>query len=142
MAAISLGLWIHCNKPWSGDNQEINPMNRNAISLLKISVISILALVIVGYSLFQAQKILRGPIIEVNSPENATTYNQPLIEVSGRAQNISYLNLNDRPIFTDKDGYFKEKLLLSPGYNIIKLDARDKFKKYTEKKLELILKEY
>ena len=117
-------------------------MNRNAISLLKISVISILALVIVGYSLFQAQKILRGPIIEVNSPENATTYNQPLIEVSGRAQNISYLNLNDRPIFTDKDGYFKEKLLLSPGYNIIKLDARDKFKKYTEKKLELILKEY
>ena len=116
-------------------------MNRNAISILRTSVISLLCLVILGYSLFQAQKLLTGPVIEVYTPENGATYNQTLIEIEGRARNIAYLNLNDRKIFTDKDGYFKEKLLLSPGYNIIKLDAQDKFKNYTEKKLELILKE-
>lgn len=117
-------------------------MNRNAISILKISLFSVLGLIILGYSLFQAQKIIVGPVIEVYTPENGATYSQTLIEIEGRARNIAYLNLNDRPIFTDKNGYFKEKLLLSPGYNIIKLDAKDKFKKYTEKKLELILKEY
>ena len=117
-------------------------MNRNARSLVRITISSILGLVIVGYSLFQAQKLIFGPIIDVYTPQNGATYNQTLIEIDGRAQNISYLNLNDSPIFTDKNGYFKEKLLLSPGYNIIKLDARDKFKKYTEKKLEIILKEY
>lgn len=117
-------------------------MNQNAVSILRIVLISLFGLVIVGYSLFQAQKLLTGPVLDVYNPQNGTTYNQVLIEISGRAQNISYLNLDDRPIFTDKDGYFKEKLLLSPGYNIIKLDAIDKFKKYTEKKLELILKEY
>jgi Glucodextranase, domain B len=117
-------------------------MNRNAISILRISLISLLALVIVGYSLFQAQKLITGPVIEVYTPENGATYNQTLIEIYGKARNVAYLNLNDRPIFTDKDGFFREKLLLSPGYNIIKLDARDKFKKYTEKRLELILKEY
>ncbi len=117
-------------------------MNRNAISILRVALVSVLGLIILGYSAFQAQKLVTGPIIDIYSPQNGTTFNQTLIEISGRALNISYLNLDDRPIYTDKDGYFKEKLLLSPGYNIIKLDARDKFKKYTEKRLELILKEY
>ncbi len=117
-------------------------MHRNAVSLIRIGFIILLLLVIVGYSVFQAQKIIRGPIIEIYNPQNGTTFSQSLIEIEGRARNIAYLNLNDRPIYTDKNGYFKEKLLLLPGYNIIKLDARDKFKKYTEKKLELILKEY
>ncbi len=117
-------------------------MNRNATSLLRTGLISLLIVVIAGYSLFQAQKIIRGPVIDIYTPENGATYNQTMIEIDGRARNIAYLNLNDRPIFTDKNGYFSEKLLLSPGYNIIKLDARDKFKNYTEKRLEIILKEY
>ncbi len=117
-------------------------MNRNALSVLKIAVISILGLIILGYSLFQAQKILSGPIIEVFTPQNGATYNQTLIEIDGRARNVAYLTLDDKPIFTDKDGKFAEKLLLSPGYNIIKLDGTDKFKKRTEKIIEVILKEY
>ncbi len=117
-------------------------MNRNAISLLRTTILTTLALIILGYSIFQAQKIIVGPVIEIYSPENGVTYNQALIEIEGKVKNVSYLNLNDRPIFTDKNGHFSEKLLLSPGYNIIKLDARDKFKSYTEKRLEIILKEY
>lgn len=117
-------------------------INRNAKSVLRISMFSILGIVIVGYSLFQAQKILFGPIIEILSPQNGATYSESLIEVTGRARNISYLNLDDRPIFTDKDGKFAEKLLLSPGYNIIKLDGTDKFKKHTEKIIQVVLKEY
>ena len=117
-------------------------MNRNAISILRISIVSLLGLIILGYSLFQAHKLISGPIIDIYTPQNSATYNQTLIEIYGRARNASYLNLDDRAIFTDKDGYFKEKLLLSPGYNIIKLDAKDKFKKYTEKIIQVILKEY
>ncbi len=117
-------------------------MSRNTLSTLRITAVTLLGLIIVGYSLFQAQKLLSGPIIDIYSPQNGATYSETLIEIEGRARNISYLNLNDRPIFTDKNGYFKEKLLLSPGYNVIKLDARDKFKAHIEKRLELILKEY
>ena len=117
-------------------------MNRNATTKLRIGLLSLLGIVIVGYSLFQAQKFISGPIIDIYTPVNGTTFSQTLIQIEGRARNVTYLNLDDRPIFTDKDGYFKEKLLLSPGYNIIKIDARDKFKAYTEKKLEIILKEY
>ncbi len=117
-------------------------MNRNALSVLRIGLFSLLGLVIIIYSFFQGWKLISGPIIEIYTPQNGATYNETMIEIYGRAYNSSYLNLDGRPIFTDKDGYFKEKLLLSPGYNIIKLDATDKFKAYVEKKLEVILKEY
>lgn len=116
--------------------------NRNALSILRIASIIFLALFIASYAIFQAWKLISGPIITLYSPETGATYSQALIEIEGRAKNIAYLNLNDRPIFTDTTGYFKEKILLSPGYNVIKLDAQDKFKNYTEKRLELILKEY
>lgn len=114
---------------------------RNAIIIRK-SLLIFLFVIIITYSVFQAQKIIRGPSIEIFNPKTGTTYSQTLIEVEGVAKNISYLNMNGKPIFTDKTGYFKEKYLLSPGYNVIKLDAQDKFKKYTEKKIEVVLKEY
>ncbi len=114
---------------------------RNSTIIRKVLLFSLFSIVAI-YSLFQAQKLINGPSIEIYSPLNGSTYSQTLIEVEGRATNIAYLNMNDRAIFTDKNGYFNEKFLLSPGYNVIKLDARDKFKKYTEKKLEIILKAY
>lgn len=112
------------------------------VSILRKVLIAILFLVIVLYSLFQAQKLLKGPVIEIYSPDNGKTFNQSVIDVEGRAKNIAYLYLNDKPIFTDRTGYFKEKFILSSGYNVIKVSGTDKFKKYTEKRLELILKEY
>lgn len=117
-------------------------MAKNGAQIIKISVISLFGLVILSYTGFQANKIIRGPIIDIEFPKNGSTINSTLVEISGRAKNIAYINLNDRKIYTDTDGYFKEELLLSPGYNIIKLDAKDKFGSYTEEHLRLVLKEY
>lgn len=117
-------------------------MNRNALSILKITVISLAGILIVVYSLFQGWKLISGPVIKIYNPQNGATYSQSLVEIEGRVKNASFINLSGRKMFTDKNGYFAEKLLLSPGYNIIRIDAKDKFGTYTEKKLELILKEY
>lgn len=117
-------------------------MSQNTAKTARIVVLSVLGAIILLYSAFQSYKIIEGPIIDIYTPQNGATYNQTLIEITGRAKNVAYINLNDRQMFTDKDGYFSEKFLLSPGYNIIKLDAKDKFGKSTEKKLEIILKEF
>ena len=117
-------------------------MNRNFVSTLKFFSLSLFGIIIVGYALFQAKNIISGPVIDVYTPQNGATYQNPLIEVTGKATRASFINLNGRKIFTDKQGYFKEQLLLSPGYTILVLDARDSFGKTTTKKLELILKEY
>lgn len=117
-------------------------MKGNNVSKLKFGSLIILGTIILLYSLFQGWKIIAGPIIDIYNPQNGITYSESLIQVEGRARNIAFIKLNDKQIFTDKNGYFSEKLLLSPGYNIIKLDAQDKFKNSTEKRIEVILKEY
>ncbi len=117
-------------------------MSKSTKSTVKIISFTILGFIIVSYSIFQSWKLIEGPVITIYSPEDGKTFNQSLIEIEGNAKNASHLRLDDRSIYTDKHGYFKEKFLLSPGYNVIKIDATDKFNKYTEKKLYLVLKEY
>ena len=117
-------------------------MNQNIVSVVRITAVSLLGLLIGGYGLFQAHKYIEGPVVAIDSPQNGVTYNSPLIEVEGHTKNVAYLTLDGRQIFTDTSGRFDEKLLLSPGYTILTLVARDKFGKVVSKQVQLILKEY
>lgn len=108
-------------------------------ALIKILVISLLVIVIAGYSYYQSRNLIRGAQIELASPRNGATVLDPLITVSGTAKNISFLSLNDRQIFVDQSGVFKEDLLLSPGYNVWKIEAKDKFGRIVSKRIELML---
>ena len=116
-------------------------MNRNGIFYLKRGSFILFITIVVIYSLFQTRNILFGPSIEIVSPINGETYNDPLLEVKGTAKSVKFLTLNDRPLFTDTNGNFEEKLLLAPGYNILKIEGTDKFGKKTKKILEIILKD-
>jgi hypothetical protein len=116
-------------------------MKRNGIYYLKFYSLTLLGILLVGYSAFQAQKIIRGPVITVISPLNGETYITPLIEIKGVTKNVSSITLNDRTLYIDRAGNFSDGLLLIPGYNIIKLEAKDKFGAETEKKIEIIYKE-
>lgn len=106
---------------------------------IKISSLIAIVIFIGSYSLYEARNIIRGPVLEIFEPTDGSAIENPLIEIKGMAQNISAIKINDRPITVDKEGVFAEKLLLSPGYNIIKLSAEDKFGRHTEKMLELVL---
>lgn len=106
--------------------------------IIKTLLIAFFVLVLVGYGLFQSQKIIDGPQISVISPISGGTSTESKIEVKGVAKNISAISLNDRPIFIDEQGNFAEKLMLYPGYNIIKLRASDKFGSSVERDLELV----
>jgi hypothetical protein len=106
--------------------------------ILKTLFIAFFVLIIVGYGVFQSQKIISGPKISINSPTMGQILTQSNIDITGVASNISAISLNDRPIFIDEEGNFSEKLMLYPGYNIIKLRAEDKFGSQVEKDLELV----
>lgn len=106
------------------------------------TTIVILAVVfVVGYALFQARKIVSGPSIKVETPQNGQIVHENPIEVTGIAKNINSISLDDRAIFIDEKGVFREKLLLYPGYNIIEIDAKDRFGKKTTKMIEVVLQE-
>jgi hypothetical protein len=96
--------------------------------------------VIIGYGAFRAKSLVEGPEIAVVSPLDGALVGESLVEIRGTAKNISFLTLNDDKIFTDESGEFREKILLSYGYNIMTLEAKDRFGRTTTKTLQLIYK--
>lgn len=116
-------------------------MNRGYIKLyLKIFLGILFIALISGYAFYQSRNLVAGPVIIINEPENGTTSNQQLLKISGVAKNVKKITLNDRAIDIDEAGNFSERLLLSEGYNIIKISAWDKFDKKTEKIIEIVYK--
>ena len=67
------------------------------------------------------------------SRKNGQTIDHQLIKIIGGTKNIKKITLNDRQIYVDEFGDFNERLLLSQGYNIMKISAWDKFGKKTER---------
>lgn len=96
--------------------------------------------VIGGYGMYRAKTIAEGPKVFIESPEDGSLLSESLVTISGTAKNISFLNLNGAQIFTDESGRFEEKILLSYGYNVITLEAKDRFGRKTEKSLQLMYK--
>lgn len=107
---------------------------------VKLGSILVALLIIGGYVAFQARGLITGPQILVTFPENGATLSQSLVTVTGTASAITHLSLNDRPIHTDTQGNFAEELLLAPGYNVVTVEARDRFGRETKEVLELIHK--
>ena len=117
-------------------------MNRRKLKLsLKILTGSLFLFLILGYSLYQSRNLLMGPVITINEPKNGSTTEEQMIKIAGAAKNIKSISLDDRPIFIDEAGSFSEKLLLSNGYNIIKISAWDKFDKKTDRLIEVVYRQ-
>jgi len=113
-------------------------MRRNGTYYFKIVSMICVGLIIVGYSIFNFRIFISGPEIIVTSPQNGAVVNSELVEINGKAVNTSFISLNDRSIFVDEDGNFKEFLLLSSGYNIIVIKAHDQFEREISKNIELV----
>lgn len=99
-------------------------------TILKFVAIGVLVLFIGTYVLFQARFMIIGPQITLTD-EPHQLQNQQKIYLSGTAYNISRLWLNDRPIYTDAHGNFKEALILENGYTVATLRAEDRYGRET-----------
>ena len=106
--------------------------------ILKYIFIFIIIIIIGGYTYYQTKGFTRGPILQINYPSSGMTLNESLLEIRGFVENASYITMNDRQIFVDENGKFRENILLSNGYNIIEVKIKDKFEREKKEVLELI----
>lgn len=104
----------------------------------RLVILLVFFLILIAYSLFQARFIILGPHITVESPFDGERITSPIVILKGTAQNISYISLNDRPIFISEKGSFQEKLIAFPGVDIISIRARDRFGRSTEKQIRVV----
>jgi hypothetical protein len=95
--------------------------------MLGIGSAIILTAVVFGYGYFRTKDFLEGPVLEITTPKNGEMFSSALISVAGLSKNLSFLSIDGRKIFTNKDGVWEEKLLLQNGVNIIEVQATDRF---------------
>jgi hypothetical protein len=107
--------------------------------LIRLGIIGTFCLSVFCFGLFKAKNIIQGATLTLNTPVMSTS-TPSLAVFDGIATNTSFLSMNGRKIFTNEAGYFKEELLLSLGYNIIQIEAVDRFGKKETQTLELIYK--
>lgn len=99
-------------------------------SALKWTTIALAAGTLTWYAAFQARFFIAGPSITL-AGDTATRRDSRSVTVMGTAENITAITLNDRPIFTDDAGNFREQLVLENGYTILTLRARDRYGRKT-----------
>lgn len=108
-------------------------MKRNPRTLIIIAFFALFLL----YGAFETAKLFLGPSLVIETPKDLSTIEDPFITVNGHVKRVAYITINDRQIFADTKGYFEDKLLLLPGYNIIELQVKDRFGKELKKELKL-----
>lgn len=94
----------------------------------------------VAIGLFSYMKmgfLMKGVRISANIEESTSS---SLVKIKGKAMNATYISLNGREIYIDKDGSFEEQVSLPEGLSIITLDAQDKFGKQAFKEFEILHK--
>jgi hypothetical protein len=93
---------------------------------------------IVGYGYFEAREYLSGPQLIIDTPQNGATLTEAFTTIEGRATNISKLTLNDKQIFVNEEGAFREYIVLPEGYTTITANARDRFGRTVTSSIALV----
>ena len=106
---------------------------------MRRTLVIVFFVLLIAYALFQARFVILGPRIQIDSPKDNSTLTSNVLVVSGRAENVAYLSLDGRQIYTDKDGNWSEKLIAPEGISILELAARDRFGRETEKTIRVVL---
>lgn len=107
--------------------------------LIKQVLSGIGIVLVVGYSYFVLNDFMRGPRILISSPQNGFSTTTPAITVVGKAIHANNLTINDAGVPVDLAGNFTSRLILAPGYNIIKIAAKDSYARIIEKTIEINL---
>jgi hypothetical protein len=103
---------------------------------------SLLLVVLIGYGAFEARKLWEGPRITIESPLDGSATSTSAIVVSGEAENISFLTINDAPAFTDESGHFTQVLSPPLGYTVVTVAATDRFGRRASKTVSLQVVSY
>lgn len=100
------------------------------------------ALLIAGYGVFEARRLIAGPQISIISPKNSSATSSTAVVVQGYAHNVSFLTINDKPAFTDESGAFAFMVSPPPGYTVLTVAAVDRFGRRAQESVSLTVFNY
>lgn len=103
-------------------------------ALVKKILLAILLSAIVAYASLRLYYLFAGPKIEIYYPKNGELVD-PVFTVTGKIQRADKIYLFDREIWTDENGYFKEKMLATSNYTDIIIKASNRWGRENQTKI-------
>ena len=100
--------------------------------------LSLILVIIGGYTLFQFRHIIDGPSISLRNATSGKLVHSAIFPIEGGTENVREIQINGRASPIDESGHFYDITLLSPGYNVITISGEDKFNRRVERKIELV----
>lgn len=100
------------------------------------------AVILLGYGLFEARKLIEGPQISIKTPSNGSATSSGAVLISGTAENISFLTINDAPAFTDESGRFSVTLSPPAGYTVFTVAGVDRFGRRASRQVAITVANY
>lgn len=111
--------------------------NFNLRTLVNIFLISVTILGLAWYSYVKASPLLEGPIIEITSPIFPYNDIDRVISVTGNAYRANHLSINGLELILGEDGEFTHQVVLHNGYNLVRIEATDRFNKTKVKDIDI-----
>ncbi len=98
-------------------------MHTRKVLIAGISIAFIIFFIV--YAAIEFRGLFLGPKINLSSPIDGMTVENPVINIDGIAERTKELTINGNQTLIDTEGHFSVNLVLSPGYNIITIVATD-----------------
>ena len=100
-----------------------------ASKFIKITMISCVALAVVGYLGVQVRTILKAPSLIVEAPLDGLTTEDATILVSGQAEADAHVLINGTPVLLSGSGTFEQEVALERGMNVITIEGAKRYSK-------------
>lgn len=104
----------------------------NLPTVLRYSLIILLALVFVGYLVVQVRNIVEPPDLFIYSPEDGFVTGETQVIIQGETGREVEVSINGKGIGTNEQGRFEETIDLAPGVNTLLISAKKKHGKTTD----------
>lgn len=102
-------------------------------------IIILLAIILLGYILFQYRYAIISPPLEVLAPTEGAVISSRTITVSGKTNSNAIVFVNNDNVSLDSDGNFKKSINVFPGKTTIRIKAINYFgkEKIIERSIEV-----
>ncbi len=113
-------------------------MKHNSRKTLIFGVLGIFSFLILGYGYAKTRDLLSGTKLVVLEPRTGEVVKSEMITIEGEVGPIIHLEINGAQVLSGEGGRFEYKTLLAPGYNVIEIQAIDKFDREIRKTIEVV----
>lgn len=102
-------------------------MSKDIKKIVRITSLAVFFILIIGYGFFRSNDLLFGVKIKNVNIIDGAKFTDSTLKITGNAKNATNLILNGREISIDQNGNWNETIVLLLGYNVISIEAKDKF---------------